>query len=196
MYIRSYHRFQFQLLLRHHHKGIEFEIEARIERRLGLGGFLTLGDYKWKNNVSATLFNNENVAVDTVNVFVENIYVGGTAQQQFGLFANLRLLNFLNLRAEWQLNNKTYANFNPTFRCDPTDKSQPYRYPTYSVLNLYLGIPFKFFKSAGLLQVNAYNLLNSNYIEWGEDGINHDLDSFRGFWSFGRTFDFMIKLNF
>ena len=29
------------------HKGIEFEIEARIERRFSLGGFLTLGDYKY-----------------------------------------------------------------------------------------------------------------------------------------------------
>lgn len=178
------------------HKGIEFEFNARIDRNFSVGGFFLFADYRWKNNVSARLFNNDNVAVDTVNVFVENIYVGGTAQQQFGLFANLRLLSFFNIKAEWQFNTKTYANFNPTFRNNPDDTSQPFLFPTFNTLNLYIGIPFKLFKKAGLLQVNGYNLLNNVHIEWGEDGINHDLDTFQGFWSFGRTFDFMLKLNF
>jgi len=178
------------------HKGIELEFIARIDRNFTIGGFFLLGDYRWTNNVTATLFNNENVAVDTVNVFVKNIFVGGTAQQQFGLFVNLRLLEFFTLKAEWQLNNKTYASFNPTFRTNPDDMSQPYRFPLYNTLNVYLGIPFQLFNTTALIQINAYNLLNSIHIEYGEDGPNHDLNTFQGFWSFGRTFDFMFKINF
>ena len=178
------------------HKGIEIEFNAQIDRIFSLGGFLLLADYRWKNNVSARLFNNENIVVDTINVFVENIFVGGTAQQQFGLFANLRILSFFNIKAEWQLSTKTYAGFNPTFRNNPNDTSQPFRFPSFNTLNIYLGIPFKLFKTTGLIQVNGYNILNSQHIEWGEDGINHDLNTFQGFWSFGRTFDFTLKLNF
>jgi len=178
------------------HKGIELEFTARIDRYFNVGGFFLLGDYKWTNNVTATLFSNENVAVDTVNVFVKNIFVGGTAQQQFGLYANLRFLDFFNVKAEWQLNNKTYASFNPTFRTNPDDMSQPYRFPLYNTLNVYLGIPFQLFNTTALIQINAYNLLNSIHIEYGEDGPNHDLNTFQGFWSFGRTFDFMFKINF
>jgi hypothetical protein len=44
--------------------------------------------------------------------------------------------------------------------------------------------------------MNAYNVLNSVHIEWGEDGVNHDLDTFQGFWSYGRTFEFMLRVNF
>jgi len=178
------------------HKGVEAEVKADVSTKVSLGGFVIIADYRWKNNVNATLFNNENVAVDTVNVFVKDIYVGGTAQQQFGIFGEFRILDFFNLRAEWLYNNKIFASFNPTFRRDPSDNSQPYQIPAFGVVNIYLGIPFKLFKTTGLVQINGYNILNNVHAEWGEDGYNHDLDSFRGFWSFGRNFDFMLKLNF
>jgi outer membrane receptor for monomeric catechols len=178
------------------HMGIEAEVKANVHRNVRLGGFLLLGDYRWTNNVEARLFNNDNVVVDTVHVFAEDLFVGGNAQQQVGIFGDFRVLSFFNIRAEWIYNDKMFANFSPTTRRDPTDKTQPFQIPSYHNLNIYLGIPFKLFKSYGLVQINAYNLLDNHYIEWGEDGINHDLETFRGFWSFGRNFDFMIKLNF
>lgn len=178
------------------HMGLEAEVKANVHQNVRLGAFLLLGDYRWTNNVQARLFNNDNVVVDTVNVFAENLFVGGNAQQQLGLFGDFRVLSFFNIRAEWIYNDKMFASFSPTTRRDPLDKEQPFRIPSFSNLNIYLGIPFKLGKSYGLVQINAYNLLNNNYIEWGEDGINHDIDTFNGFWSFGRNFDFMIKLNF
>ncbi len=178
------------------HMGLEAEVKASVHRNIRLGGFLLLGDYRWTNNVEARLFNNDNVVVDTVNVFAENLFVGGNAQRQIGLFTDFRLLSFFNIRAEWIYNDKMFASFSPVTRRDPTDDEQPFRIPSFHNLNIYLGIPFKLFKTHGLVQINAYNLLDNIYIEWGEDGINHDIETFRGFWSFGRNFDFMIKLNF
>ena len=35
-----------------------------------------------------------------------------------------------------------------------------------------------------------------NYILKGEDGAKHDMDTFKGFWSFGRTFDLGFKFSF
>lgn len=178
------------------HMGVEMFVSTRITKSLSIGGMLTLGNYKWKNDVSAQLFNNDNIVGDTVNIFLKDLYVGGTAQQQIGLFGDFRFLGFINVKAEWIYQNKIYANFSPTLRNDPDDHDQPYKLPSYNTLNVYIGIPFKFFKQTGLLQLNAYNLLNKDYIEWGEDGKDHDLSTFRGFWSFGRSFDFMLKLNF
>jgi len=178
------------------HMGIEMNVSVRLSNNFSLGGIVSLGNYRWKNDVTAQLFNIDNVVVDTVNVFVKDLFVGGTAQQQFGVFAKLRLLSFINVKAEWLYYNNIYANFSPTSRSNPNDRVQPYQIPAYNNLNIYIGIPFKFFKQSGLLQINGYNLLNKQYIEWGEDGENHDLNSFRGFWSFGRSFDFMLILNF
>ncbi len=178
------------------HQGIELEVKANPVTNLKLGAFLMLGDFRWKNNVEATLFNNENVPVDTIHVYAKNIYVGGTAQQQFGLNLEFRLLNFFNIRAEWVYLDKIFARFSPVSRTDPDDTSQPYSMPGYQVVNAYIGIPFKISRIPVLIQINGYNILNSNYIEWGEDGKSHDPDTFRGFWSFGRTFNFKFRLYF
>ena len=178
------------------HQGIELELKANPVRNLKLGAFLMLGDFRWKNNVEATLFNNDNVAVDTVHVFAKNIYVGGTAQQQFGLNVEFRLLNFFNIRAEWVYLNKIFALFSPVSRTDPNDTQQPFKIPGYSVVNAYISVPFHISKMPVLLQINGYNILNNDYIEWGEDSTGHNMESFRGFWSFGRNFDFMIRFYF
>ncbi|HEY9115971.1 MAG TPA: TonB-dependent receptor plug domain-containing protein [Bacteroidales bacterium] len=178
------------------HKGIELEMSARIQENARIGAMLNLANYTWQNNVSATLFDGNNVAVDTVNVYAKGLYVGGTPQQQVGAFLSFRLLQFFNIKAEWQYNNRMYAYFNPNSRSNPDDTSQPYQIPAFNTVNCYVSIPFHFFKKTALFQFNTYNLLNTVHIEIGEDGPNHDLDTFRGFWSFGRTFDFMLRLNF
>ena len=178
------------------HKGIENEVKVKIGRNLSLGGFFSIGDFKWQNNVSAQLFNNSNVIVDTVNVFAKGLYVGGTAQQQFGILTDFRLVKFFNIGAEWICYNRLFANFNPNSRTDPLDHTQAYRIPSYNNLNLHVNIPFKIIDRQASLQLNAFNLLNNIHIVNGEDGISHDLNSFRGFWSFGRTIDFTVRANF
>jgi hypothetical protein len=178
------------------HKGIELELSARIQENIRIGAMLNLASYTWQNNVTATLFDGNNVAVDTVNVFVKGLYVGGTPQQQFGAYFSFRFIQFFTIKAEWQYNNQMYAYFNPTSRSNPNDITQSYKIPSFNTLNGYLSIPFQLFKSTANFQLNCYNILNSVQIETGEDGLNHDLDTFRGFWSFGRTFEFMLRFQF
>lgn len=139
---------------------------------------------------------NENIVVDTVDVFVKNLYVGGTAQQQYGLFLGAEILKLFQLKATYMVYNKIYADFEPTTRNNPLDDEQSYRIPAYAAINLYLGVPFRLFKHEALLQLNAYNLLNNNHIIYAEDGIYHDLETVKGFWSFGRTFECLLGLNF
>ena len=93
------------------HKGIELEFSARIQENIKIGGMLNLAENKWQNNVKATLFDGNNVAVDTVNVFVKGLYVGGTPQQQVGAYISFRFLQFFNFKTEWQFNNKMYRLF-------------------------------------------------------------------------------------
>lgn len=176
--------------------GIEADVLIKISSQLSVGGWLSIGNFKWDNNVSATLFNDNNVATDTVNVFVKGLYIGGTAQNQAGSFIDIRILKTLNLRGEYQFNDRIFADFDPTQRDNPDDLSQSYMFPSYGIVNVYLGIPFKIGKSYGNLQVNGYNIFDKKYIVTGEDGINHDLDTFKGFWSFGRTLLLGLKLNF
>lgn len=178
------------------HKGLEVELNMNINRNFKFGGWLSIGNFTWQNNVNATLFNDNNIPVDTINVYAKDLYIGGTAQQQFGIFTDLIILNSIALKVEYQYLDGMYADFNPTNRNNPNDLSQPFQLPAYGIVNAYLGFPFSIDKYYGRLQINAYNILDNKHIVLGEDGINHDLESFTGFWSFGRNLTFSLKLNF
>jgi hypothetical protein len=47
-----------------------------------------------------------------------------------------------------------------------------------------------------LLNISCYNVLNAENIIRGEDGFSHDSGSFTGFWGFGRTYNFSLRLSF
>lgn len=178
------------------HQGIEGKIQYRLTDQIKLGALVSLGDYRWENNVQATLINNNNVVTDTVNVYAKGLYVGGTAQQQYGIFADTRWFSRLSIKVEYLHYNKLYADFNPLSRNNPDNLRQPFRFPSYGVLNAYASIPFRISQIPALLQVNGYNLLNNNHIVSGLDGSESNLTSFRGFWSFGTNFNILLKLYF
>jgi len=177
------------------HQGIEFEIEHRFSDVLNIGGLFSAGNWIWKNNVSATLFDDNNQAVDTVNVYADGLFVGGAPQLQAGMFFGLKILKSFDLSGNWVYYDKIYANFDPSRRTNPADESQSFRIPAYSLLDIHFGYPFDFLNSKALLNISCYNVLNTENIIRGEDGINHDEESFRGFWGFGRTFNFSLRLS-
>lgn len=178
------------------HTGLEAEVEHRFSKAISLGGILSLGNWKWKNNVSATLFDDNNTPVDKVNVFADGLYVGGAPQFQAGLYGNANILNTFNLAINWVYYDRIYAAFDPSGRNNPGDMSQPYRIPGYSIVDLHLYYPFEFINLPAMLTFSCYNALNTEHIIRGEDGADHNLESFRGFWGFGRTFNVMLKLSF
>lgn len=178
------------------HTGLEAEVEHQFTETLTLGGILSLGNWKWKNDVSATLFDDNNAPVDTVNVFADGLYVGGAPQFQAGLYGNVNILKTFNLSANWVYYDRIYAAFDPSGRNNPDDTDQSFRIPSYSLLDLHVYYPFKIMEMPALLNISCYNALDSEHIIRGEDGSGHDLESFRGFWGFGRTFHVMLKLSF
>jgi len=96
----------------------------------------------------------------------------------------------------WLYYDNIYASFDPAGRTDPDDTSQSFQIPSYNILDLHLTYPFSLFKQPALFGISCFNVLNSDHIIRGEDGAGHDLDSFRGFWGFGRTFNFSLKVSF
>ena len=178
------------------HLGLEFDFKYSLGQNTNIGAMLAVGNFTWQNNVSARLFNDNNVVVDTVNVYAKGLFIGGTAQQQYGLFADFALLKTIFLKAELLYFSSLYSNFDATSRNNPNDISQPFQLPSYGIINTYISIPFAINKYHGNAQISIFNLLNKKYIVLGQDGSDHNLETFRGFWSFGRNFTFSVKFSF
>jgi hypothetical protein len=178
------------------HFGTELESNYNINATLTIGAFLSLGNWKWNNDVEAKLFDENDQIVDTVQVFAKGLFVGGQPQLQAGVFLNTRILDFFAIKFDVCYNARNYAMFDPTQRNNESDQTQSLLLPSYYLSNIRMQFPFKINNNDMLIYANCNNIFDSKYILKGEDGLMHDLETFRGFWSFGRTFDLGFKLNF
>lgn len=178
------------------HKGLEFEGTAKLSRNLMLGSVLSLGDWRWKNDVQAELYNDNQVLIDYTEVYAKDLKVGDAPQFQAGIYGELILLPDLTLNFNWLYHGRLYAEFDPAGRNNPDDRKQPYRIPDYSITDLFVNYDFKIAGLKTIASVSCYNLLDKEAIMRGEDGSTHDIDSFRGFWSQGRTFNLSMKISF
>ena len=165
-------------------------------KNISLGGLLSLGDWQWKNDVKANVYDNNNVLKDTINIFADGLYVGDAPQTQIGLSGNYHFLKHFTLGLNWVYYDRLYADFNPISRNDLQDREQSYRIPSYQLLDAHFVVNFKMFGQDATANMSMLNLLNSKHIMRGLDGADHQLSSFTGFWGFGRTLNVGLKLRF
>lgn len=176
------------------HKGIEAEWSQQITPWFALSAIASAGNWKWQNDVEARLMNESNVVVDTVNVFAKGLYVGGQPQLQAGIMADLSLLQHFKAQIQFFYYDRHFATFDPAGRQNPEDRQQSFRIPSSSFTNLFMQYPIRIGAFDAELMLNINNIFNKIQILKGEDGSDHSLDKFRGFWSFGRTIDVGIRL--
>ncbi len=176
------------------HKGVELEISSNLLAGLQIGGFLSLGNWKWKNNVIAILYDENNIAVDTIEVYANGLFVGDSPQTQIGVSAKYKIFNTIDLSARWIYYDRLYADFDPASRNNKNDNQQSYKLPAYNLMDIHILYSFVSNNRPITLSMSCYNIFDKQYIVRGEDGISHNINDFRGFWSFGRNFNFSIKI--
>jgi iron complex outermembrane recepter protein len=178
------------------HKGIELEWMHEFYPELKVGGIVSYGDWKWQNDVEARLFNDKDIVVDTVNVYASGLYVGGQPQFQAGLMIQTIVLQKADMRLQFNYYDRHFASFDPSGRQNPEDRKQSFKLPSFMLADFHVSFPIQMFAKEAILYMNINNLFNETYILKGEDGIEHNIETFRGFWSFGRTFDFGFRIKF
>ncbi len=185
------------------HCGVELDAFWNITDWMKISAYASIGDWRWKNDVQAVIYDDySHVEVGKVNVYSDGLPVGDAPQTQVGASLNFDISYGFRFNADWQFNDRMYADFDPVTRTDPSDRAPSYRIPSYHLLGATFSWSGMLGRSAerdGLgLTVFAIgaNLLNTMYIERGKDGAAHDLASFRGYWGFGRNFSFGLRFSF
>ena len=96
--------------------------------------------------------------------------------------------------AQWQFNDRYWADFEPSNRTNPDDTSNPYRIPSYNIVNLGANWDINLSRKVSLnLFLNFNNIFNEYYIERGRDGKGHDKETFTGYWGEGRNINGGIR---
>lgn len=188
------------------HCGVEAEVFHRITDWLKISTSASVGDWRWRNDVQAIIYDDyTRQEIGRVNVYSDGLPVGDAPQTQLGAAMDVDMTSGFHLSADWQFNDRMYADFDPVTRTDPSDRSTSYRIPSYHLLGATLSWTREdiFARSphpAGAMKLTLFvtgsNLLDTLFIERGKDGASHDIDTFRGFWGFGRTISFGMRLSF
>ncbi len=169
------------------HYGIEAEAAFRPWHFVNIGAFASFGNWRWKNDVSANIYDNySGLLKDVINVYSNGLPVGDSPQTQLALSTSARIAKNIELNADWKFFGRMYADFDPKDRRNPDDRALPYKTPDYTLLNAGISWNITGRNYNTTLFLNVNNLLDEFYIERGRDGADHTAGSFRGFWGAGR----------
>jgi hypothetical protein len=178
------------------HTGLEAEITALLFKNLSVAATASFGNWKWKNDVTASIYNDNQLLIDSVRIYTKGLVVGDAPQTQLGLSVDYSFLEKFMFTANWVYADKLYANFDPSNRSTSGDRKQPYRLPSYSIFDLYTSYDFHIHDFPATLLFSCQNVFNTVTMTRGDDGIDHSSNTVTGFWSQGRTFNISVKLSF
>ncbi|MGB7787106.1 MAG: TonB-dependent receptor, partial [Salinimicrobium sp.] len=170
------------------HQGVELELNYRPMDNLTLNGMASIGDWTWQNNVTnVAIFDETGDKIDEVNLFIEGLKVGGSAQNTFAAGFDYEPMQGTHLRGNWNYFDNLFADFDPETRSTP-DRGQSWEVPAYGLVDLGLTHKFDLGEFEAMLIGNVYNVFDTEYISVARDnGV---------FYGFGRTFNIGAKINF
>jgi len=180
------------------HYGAELNASYNESKDIRVSAFASVGEWRWKNDVDATIYDPYTMQpVSTVRVYADNLHVGDAPQTQLGMEVEASLSSLvkgLAFNADWNYNDRLWADFDPITRTNESDRSDSYRIPSYHLVNMGLTYCGTMGKTAFTIFANVRNLTDALYIERSKDGASHDSATFTGYWGNRRNFNLGIRI--
>jgi len=178
------------------HQGIEVDFVYKATDKLTFTGMLSLGDWRWEDNVEdVDIINEEQEIVDTVNLFIKDLRVADAAQTTFALGASYKFTNKTRMTLDYNYFDNLYADFDPSDR--GTEGAPPaWQVPAYGVFDVAFTHGFKLGSFDASLTARMNNVLNTDYISDALDGTDSNAQTALVYYGFGRTFSLGTKIKF
>ncbi|MGB1312496.1 carboxypeptidase-like regulatory domain-containing protein [Bizionia paragorgiae] len=186
------------------HSGVELEVFTRPMENLRVNGFLSLGDWKYKGEVTRRTFNADGVEIgEQEKIDIDGLNVGGAAKVTGGVNANYEILPRFSVDGAWNWYNDQHSE-GPYGQDTP-----PLSLPSYQTVDA--GVSFKALvgkekQNSIQFRVNINNVFDEVYLEsvFGTEaassdpsqnykGINKDNN---GRFGYGRTWNTSVRFNF
>jgi outer membrane receptor for ferrienterochelin and colicin len=181
------------------HKGVEIDMSATPTSNLTLTGMLSVGDWTWQNNLTDVgVYDESNVLVRTVNLYVKDTHVGASAQITGALGVRYELFEDFRMGVDYTYFDKNYAFYNVLSRTtSDVDGQDVWEMPSFGLVDL--NANYKFPISEGIhatISGNVYNLLDTENIKNSQNGKSNDWDTALVYYGFGRTWSLGLKVSF
>jgi iron complex outermembrane receptor protein len=177
------------------HQGVELDFTYRATDKLKITGMASLGDWRWANDVEdVQIFDENNVLVETVNLFIKDVHVADAAQTTFALGTSYDLTPETVFTIDYNYAGNLYADYNPSDRGAPGPDA--WEVPDFHLFDTAIRHKFKFgsFDTTIIARVN--NVFDTSYISDAQDGTQSNAATAAVYYGFGRTFSVGAKINF
>jgi len=184
------------------HMGAELEVFTQPLDNLRVNGFLSLGDWQYKDNANQRTFDGDGNQIGSDEVVeIDGFNVGGAAQVTAGVNASFEFLPRLSVDAAWNWYNDMYSTGS---LAEPTIAM-----PSYDMVDA--GFSYKMLvgkddKNSLQFRVNINNVFDEVYLESvrgntaastnPEENYRGVNTSNRGRFGYGRTWNTSIRFNF
>jgi iron complex outermembrane receptor protein len=177
------------------HQGVEVDFIYRATDKLNITGMASLGDWRWGNNIeNVKIFDEDQVEVDEVDLFIKDLHVGDAAQTTFALGTNYKLTTKTTFTVDFNYFADLYSDFDPSDR--GTVAPDAWKVPSFSLVDTAIRHKFKFgsFDTSIIARVN--NVFDINYISDAQDRGSSTAAEAQVYYGAGRTFSVGAKINF
>ncbi|APG65667.1 TonB-dependent receptor [Tenacibaculum todarodis] len=183
------------------HQGIEIDFLFRPMDKLAITGMASLGNWTWKNDASATTFNDTTgELISSETVYAKDLKVSDAAQTTFALGLKYDLLEKTNISLDYNYAGDNYATMNVTGRTadspEEADRTNTWKLPNYNLFDLGLRHGFEIGGLETTLTANLNNIFDVEYISDANNGPSSDYDTAQVYYGAGRTFSLGLKIKF
>ncbi len=150
------------------HRGIEVSLESSPVNNLKINGLISIGDWRWKNNIDSVHIydENHNPVGSPVNLKLKNVHVGNSAQTVLGVGVDYDLNSGFGIGANYTYFDRLYAYFDVTSHTTAVDV---WKMPSYGLLDMNMKYNFTVAGLHSSFYVNVHNVLNTKYFSDGTD---------------------------
>ena len=197
------------------HQGVEMEFNLKLSNKYSLTGMVSIGDWIYTSNFNATgtvldLYGNptEDVQDSVLILYGNGLKVGDAAQHTYSLSFKYKPVKGLSINTTYYVADQLYAPYNIFEDQFYQEGGQVTKLPIYGIARLGVFYSKKINEKTVSLRLNVNNLLNTLYIaELNTNSLNSDGELYtpdqvefykknKGYYGFGRTWNFGIKLSF
>jgi hypothetical protein len=185
------------------HRGIEIELFGEVVKNLMLEAMLSVGDWRYSDNVIADVYDDNQNPVETLTLYLKDVKVGDAAQTTTRIALTWEFIKNFRLYGSYYYSNNLYADFDPSGD-EFEDEENPgaLKLPSFSLVDA--GLYYNFIAGKKLqftAKLNINNLFNTKYIaesesnNFPESGTDETIytENF-GYFGFGRTWNAGIMM--
>ena len=175
------------------HQGVEFDFTYKYSDKLNFTGMLSLGDWKWDNDLDdVPVFDENQNEVDRISLPIQGLRVSDAAQTTAALGMLYKFWDKTSITLDYNYFADLYARIDVlNYANASTRPTDSWKAPNYSTMDASLRHGFKVGDFDTTLTVRVNNLLDTDYIA---DAI--DASDPLVYFGFGRTFSLSAKIKF